>query len=137
MKPSLAYCKTCHTQYTGTTFDIQGGQTLVRNALLELQAALNAAGMLTRSETAPYAELAPEDLADRQFQLDAVRPNGGAGGAHVVANGPTAGALYNYLIVARSKDLGVHNPTYAKQLLWDSIKQIKGADPTSLPSRPQ
>ncbi len=48
-----------------------------------------------------------------------------------------AGALYNYLIIARSKDLGVHNPTYAKQLLWDSIKQIKGVNPTSLPARPE
>jgi hypothetical protein len=137
MKPTLAFCKTCHTQYSGTTFDVQGGQTLVRNALTELQAALNAAGMLTRSEAAPYSALSDEDLADRQFQLDAVRPNSGPAGAHIVANGPTAGALYNYLVVARGKDFGVHNPTYAKQLLWDSIRQIKGTNPTSLPSRPQ
>jgi hypothetical protein len=137
MKPSVAFCKTCHTQYTGTTFDIQGGQSLVRKALSELQAALNAAGMLSRSESAPYAPLSDEDLQDGQFHLDLVRPGSAPGGGNIVANGPTAGALYNYLIVARSKDLGVHNPTYAKQLLWDSIKQIKGADPTSLPSRPQ
>ena len=108
----------------------------VANLNRELQAALNAAGMLTRSEAAPYAALSEEDLADGQFHLDAVRPGGGPGGANISANAPTAGALYDYLIIARSKDLGVHNPTYAKQLLWDSIKQIKGTNPTSLPSRP-
>lgn len=143
MKPSLAFCKTCHTAYNGTTYDIQGGQTLVSNALSELQGALNSAGMLSRSESAPYAPLSGEELTDRQFHLDHVRPGGGDGGANIVANGPTAGALYNYFIIARSKDLGAHNPTYTKQLLWDSIKQIKtllGAqttDPTSLPSRPE
>jgi hypothetical protein len=137
MKPKIAFCKTCHTQYTGTTFDIQGGQSLVRNALEELQAALNTAGMLSRSETAPYAPLGADDLTDGQFHLDHVRPGSGPAGTNLNANSPTAGALYNYLIIARSKDLGVHNPTYAKQLLWDSIKQIKGSDPTSLPSRPQ
>ncbi|MBX3185833.1 MAG: hypothetical protein KF819_02415 [Labilithrix sp.] len=137
MKPAVAFCKTCHTQYTGTSFDIQNGQTLVRDALGELQAALNAAGMLTRSGGAPYAPLADDQLEDRQFHLDKVRPGGAPGGGHVVADGPTAGALYNYLVVARSKDLGVHNPTYAKQLLWDSIKQVTGADPVNLPGRPQ
>jgi hypothetical protein len=137
MKPSLAFCKTCHTQYTGTTFDIQGGQTIVSNALTELQAALNAAGMLTRSATAPYAPLSSEDLADRQFQLDLTRPGSADGGANISADRATAGALYNYLVIARGKDFGAHNPTYAKQLLWDSIKQIKGTTPTSLPSRPQ
>lgn len=130
MKPTVAFCKTCHTQYTGTTFDIQGGQSIVRSGLRELRTLLNDAGRLTRSTAAPYANLSDEDLADNQFHLDTVRPGSPAAA-------PEAGALYNYLIIARSKDFGVHNPTYAKQLLWDSIRQLKGANPTSLPSRPQ
>jgi hypothetical protein len=137
MKPTVAYCKTCHTEYKGTDFDIQGGRTLVKNALTELQAALNEAGLLTRSETAPYAPLAEDNLGDGQFQLDLTRPGSGPGGANQNLDAARAGALYNYLIIARSKDLGVHNPTYAKQLLWDSIRQIKGVSPTSLPARPQ
>ena len=137
MKPALTFCQTCHTEYTGQSFDIQGGQSIVKNALFELQAALNAAGMLTRASTAPYDALAADDLADAQFNLDQVRPNSGPGGTNVVVDAPTAGALYDYLIVARSNDLGVHNPTYVKQLLWDSIKQIKGTNPTSLAARPQ
>jgi hypothetical protein len=137
MKPSLTFCKTCHTEYTGQTFDVQGGQSIVKNALFELQGLLNTAGMLTRASTSPYDALGADELADAQFNLDSVRPNSGLGGASIVANSPTAGALYNYLLIARSKDFGVHNPTYAKQLLWDSIKQIKGANPTSLAARPQ
>ena len=102
----------------------------MRGALRELRTLLNGAGRLTRSSAAPYEPLSDEDLADNQFHLDTVRPGS-------AALAPEAGALYNYLIIARSKDFGVHNPTYAKQLLWDSIKQIKGGDPSSLPSRPQ
>jgi hypothetical protein len=142
MKPNVAYCKTCHTSYTGTDFDIQGGRTIVKNALFELQAALNDKGLLTRAAAAPYGGLADEDLADAQFNLDLTRPGGNAG-ANWVLDAATAGALYNYLIIARSKDLGVHNPTYEKQLLWDSIKQVKlgsptsvAGNPTSLPIRP-
>ncbi len=137
MKPQVAFCKTCHTAYTGTDFDIQGGRTIVKNALFELQAALDQAGLLTRAEAAPYGELTDDEKADGQFQLDLARPKSGPGGANLVVDAATAGALYNYFIVGRSKDLGVHNPTYTKQLLWDSIKQIKGVNPTSIPSRPQ
>lgn len=136
MKPNVAYCKTCHTSYTGTNFDIQGGRTVVKNGLSELQVALNAAGLLTRAAAAPYGPLADEDLADAQFNLDQTRP-GGNGGANFTLDALTAGALYNYLLLARGKDLGVHNPTYEKQLLWDSIKQITGANPTTLASRPE
>jgi len=130
MKPQLAFCKTCHTQYNGATFDVQGGQSLVKDALTELEALLDGAGLLTRSTSSPFAALTPEEKADGQFHLDTARgPN--------TLTATRAGALYNYLIVARSKDYGVHNPTYAKQLLWDSIREFKGADPSSLPARPQ
>ena len=87
--------------------------------------------MLTRSAASPYEPLDADALADGQFQLDAARSPGAAVSADV------AGAVYNYLIVARGKDLGVHNPTYTKQLLFDAIVQITGAAPTTLPTRPQ
>lgn len=138
MKPSLGFCTNaaCHSEYTGKTFDIQGGQSSVKKALSELQALLNAKNLLTRAEAAPYGALDADDLADAQFNLDRIRPASGDAGANQVVDGPTAGAIYNYFIIARSKDFGVHNPTYVKQLLWDSIKQIKGSDPSSLSSRP-
>lgn len=146
MKPAVPFCKTCHTQFTGADYNVQGGRTLITNALKELQGALDAAGLLTRSTAAPYGALTADERADGQFHLDDARPGSAVGGGNQVLDAPTAGALYNYLLVARGKDLGVHNPTYTKQLLWDSIRQIKGLDPactgtclnpTSLPSRPE
>lgn len=136
MHPKVEYCKTCHTTYAGTDFDVQGGQALVRNALKELETLLNAKGLLTRSSAKPYAALADSEIAANTFELDKVRPGSGDGGVDQVVDADTAGALYNYLIIARSKDLGVHNPTYTKQLLWDSIKFLKGSNPTSIGARP-
>ena len=44
-----------------------------------------------------------------------------------------AGALYNYLLVAKSRDLGVHNPIFTQELLWDSIVAVTGTAPTIIP----
>jgi hypothetical protein len=137
MHPAIAFCKSCHTTYTGKTFDIQGGQSNVRTTLRELEAALNAKGLLTRTPARPYLELSGTELTDGNFHLDKTRPGSGDAGVDLSLDPATAGALYNYLIIARSKDFGVHNPTYTKQLLWDSIKQIKGTNPTSMSSRPE
>ncbi len=135
--PKVSFCKTCHTTYQGTNYDVQGGQSLVRDGLFELQGLLNDAGYLTRSTTKPNLPLQPDELADGQFALDKVRAGSGTNGSNLSIDGPHAGALYNFLLVAHGGDFGVHNPTYTKQLLWDSIVTLKGSDPSSLPSRPQ
>ncbi|MBI2395685.1 MAG: hypothetical protein HYV09_39330 [Deltaproteobacteria bacterium] len=139
MIPQLTFCKTCHTTYTGSTYDIFGGQTVSRNLLKELQSLLNAKGLLTRSETAPYGALEPSMLTDGAYHLDRARPSvpaTGGGTTPNVVDERTAGALYNYFVIARGRDFGIHNPLYSKQLLWDSINYIKGSAPTALPSRP-
>jgi hypothetical protein len=133
MKPSLKTCTTgtgCHTQYTGKTFDVLGGQTTVKKALFEMQAALNAKGWLTRSEVSPYPVLTDEELADGQFNLDLVKPGNSL-------TPPEQGAVYDYLVIARGKDFGAHNPRYTKQVLYDSIEVVKGGPPTSGLARPQ
>jgi hypothetical protein len=137
MHPTLTFCKSCHTTFTGTTFDVQGGQSIVRGALKELQAALNGKNLLTRGSAKPYPPLDTAQLSDGNFHLDKVRPGSMPDGTDQVLDAATAGALYDYFLIARSKDFGVHNPTYAKQLLFDSIKTIKGTNPTSLPARPE
>jgi hypothetical protein len=136
MHPKVDYCKTCHTTFTGTSFDIQSGQSTVKRALAELESLLNGKNLLTRSPSKPYAPLTDAEMAGGAFELDKVRPGGASDGTDLVVDADTAGALYNYLLIARSKDAGVHNPTYTKQLLWDSIKALKGSNPTSLSSRP-
>lgn len=138
--PQVAFCKTCHGTAAATNFDIVGGQSAVKLLLKELQGLLNAKNLLTRSPAAPYAPLSGTMLTDNAFQLDLTRPEYSPDGTTIVKNNAidakTAGALYNYLVIARGKDFGVHNPVYVKQLLWDSINWLKGSAPTTLPTRP-
>ncbi|MCC6751104.1 MAG: hypothetical protein IT371_25850 [Deltaproteobacteria bacterium] len=125
----LGPCGRCHQG--ATSFDVNGGQTMVKAALGELQKLLNAAGYLTRG-AAGDPTLTAAELADGQFAKDVTRVQSPA----TSLDGAAAGALYNYLIVARGGALGVHNPKYVKQLLFDSISQLKGAAPTAIPVRP-
>jgi hypothetical protein len=98
-------------------FNVNGGQTKVKNNLQKLRKALNDLGLLTRDGT---AILTDEELADEDFTLDHARPQ--ASGVPQAR----AGALYNYFLVARGSALGVHNPKYVGQLVYDSIEATAG-----------
>src|SRR5262249_5226206 len=114
----ISACTNCHIG--ATNFDISGGQSQVKAAMAELQKALNDAGYLTRSAAAPYLPLSNADLGDGHFETDKTRPGSGPDGGTLHLTPDQAGALYNYLIIARGGALGVHNPKYAKQLIFDS-----------------
>jgi len=118
----------CHVNTK--SFDVIGGQSAVRANLQELRVVLNTAGYLTRSAAAPYVALSATDLLDPAFSLDQVLP----GAKNVPAD--IAGALYNYLLLARGSADGVHNPVYTRELIFDSYKAMTGTAPTSLPTRP-
>jgi hypothetical protein len=130
----VSACGSCHTG--ATNFDISGGQSQVKAAMFELQKALNDAGYLTRGAAAPYPPLAASELADGNFSLDRTRPGGGADGGTIHLTADKAGAIYNYFIVARGGGMGVHNPKYVKQLIFDSYFAVTGSPPTTL-VRPQ
>jgi hypothetical protein len=125
----ISACTSCHVG--AKTFDIGGGQGQVKATIFELQKALNDAGYLTRGTAAPYGPLTSAELADGRFELDKTRPASG-----VTLTADQAGAVYNYLLVARGSALGVHNPKYVRQLVFDSYFAIKGQPPTTL-VRPQ
>lgn len=125
----VSVCANCHPG--ATSFDLNGIQTQTRAALTELQAALNTAGYLTRSETEPYLALTEDELGT-DFEHDETMPLGSS----TTVPQATAGVVWNYFLVARGSGVGVHNPTYALQLLYDSIEQLTGAPPTSIPTRP-
>ncbi len=116
--PKLETCKTCHSQ--AKSFDVLSGQTTVKAGLQRLRETLNDLLLLTRDAAPPYAALDATALADQSFQLDLARPKN-----PVDAN--TAGALYNYFVLARGSAFGVHNPAYTRQLLFDSIEKAGGA----------
>jgi len=128
--PVVSTCTTagCHTQ--AKNFDVGGGKTAMTAGIQELRVALNNNGWLTRSAAAPYAPLSATDLTDRQFSLDLTMP----GVTGLTAD--QAGAVYNYLLLARGSAGGVHNPLYVRELIFDSVKAITGSAPVSLPVRP-
>lgn len=133
MAPKITLCKTCHTTYTGSDFNIENGRSIVRDGLFELEKLLSDAGLLTRSGGTP---LTAAELEAGDFHDDKARTPGAP------VDAQTAGALYNYLLVARGKDEGIHNPRYVKQILFDSIRFMRnraggpGGAPQFLTTRP-
>jgi hypothetical protein len=127
--PQLSSCQKagCHT--TAKSFDVGGGQSAMKGGIQELREALNEGGLLTRSAAAPYEALTEDQLADQHFQEDKVRPTSNVPAA-------TAGALYNYLLLARGSGGGTHNPIYVRQLIFDSVKALTGDAPATVPIRP-
>jgi Collagen triple helix repeat (20 copies)/Cytochrome c552 len=112
-------CTKCHA--TAKNFDVLGGQSKTKTGLQRLRVALNDAGLLSRDGLAPLSDAV---LADSSFALDKALPKKPVSTA-------LAGALYNYFILARGSALGVHNPSYTGQLIYDSVQAI-GGDLTGL-----
>jgi len=123
--PQLSACKNCHA--TATSFDVNGGQSKVKVELQSLRVKLNSLLLLTRDGLNP---LSSSDLSDANFALDESLP-ASAAPTRPAVQGPTAGALYNYFVMARASALGVHNPSYTGQILYDSIEAV-GGDLTGL-----
>jgi hypothetical protein len=130
--PQLSACQRagCHTN--ATNFNVGGGQSAMMGALQELRVALNNLGWLTRSETAPYEVLSAAQLADSAYAEDAVRPES----TRPPETADRAGALYNYLVLARGAGRGAHNPIYTRQLIYDSFRALTGNAPQGIPTRP-
>jgi hypothetical protein len=122
--PNLSVCLGCHAG--ATSFNVNGGQDLNTTQMLEFEADLSAAGLITVTTVGDFTSDVPRSGAGSSV-------DGGPVG--VPAN--QAGALYNYLLIARGGGNGVHNPKYTQQLIYDSIFSLTGKAPTSLPTRPQ
>lgn len=129
----------CHGAGTINT-ELSTSRGVFNAALQDLQRVLNNKGFLTRQSTTPpqgspaAPVLTSTELADKQFTLDRVR-NPGA-----TLSADEAGALYDYLLVARGGARGAHNPFYIKQLIFDAYVAVKtGGDaptPAGIPVRP-
>jgi hypothetical protein len=140
--PQLSACTNCHGNITN--FDVAGGQSAVRSMLRSLRTKLNIMLLLTRDGVNP---LSSSQLSDNEFALDETLPEKTANALppavlpptatipRAPVLGPQAGALYNYIVMARGSGTGVHNPRYVKQVLYDSIQSV-GGDLTNL-SRPE
>jgi hypothetical protein len=126
----LSACTTGGCHANAKSFDIIGGQTSMKESLRQLRKALNDEGWLTRATAAPFDILTDAQVADANFAEDGARP-----GATGLA-GDKAGAVYNYLLMARGSAGGIHNPIYVRQLIFDSYFAVVGSAPPSIPIRP-
>jgi hypothetical protein len=135
--PQLSTCgaSSCHAP-APTSFDVSGGEAIIKSALTDLERAMNNLGWLTRSSSAPYASLSDADggtgeVGDGNWDQDDPMPG-------VTLTAAQAGAMYNYILVARGGAYGVHNPLYEKQLMYDSYTAVTGSPPpTFISGRPQ
>ncbi|MEO6602500.1 MAG: hypothetical protein ABIQ16_21640 [Polyangiaceae bacterium] len=126
----LSTCQSAGCHSNAKSFDVAGGQSAMKAGIQELRVALNDMGWLTRGTAAPYGALSVADLTDQAFSSDLSRPSA----APLTAD--QAGALYNYLLLARGAAGGVHNPIYVRELVFDSVKAVTGSAPVTIPVRP-
>jgi hypothetical protein len=132
--PSLSACLGCHAG--ATTFNVNGFEAQIKSAMTQIETWFNTAGFLTRASAVPYTALTMTQLGDGNWASDqpvpgATIPDGG------LLTRDQAGALYNYILVARGGAYGVHNPKYIAQLLYDSYNAISGQPLAAFPARPQ
>ncbi len=130
--PRISACVSCHAG--ATSFDINGFESQVKSALTQIETYLNTAGVLTRAVAAPYTPLTTAQLGDGLWATDQPVPKATLGGQLMTRD--QAGALYNYILVARGGAYGVHNPKYVAELLSDSYTALTGLPLAAFPSRP-
>ena len=131
--PNLSACKSCHA--TATTFDVNGFESQVQAAMTQIETWFNAQGFLTRAAAAPYTTLTVAQLGDGNWAQDQPVPGAALEGGLLTQD--QAGALYDYILVARGGAVGVHNPKYIGQILYDSYFALTGLPLAAFPSRPE
>jgi hypothetical protein len=130
--PQIAACVGCHAG--ATTFNVNGFESQVQAAMTQIETWFNGEGLLTRATAAPYIPLTVAQLGDGNWAEDLPVPGGAIDGGLLTQD--QAGALYNYILVARGGAFGVHNPKYIAELLYDSYVALSGLPLAAFPMRP-
>jgi len=130
--PQIAACRQCHAG--ATTFNINDFESQIQSAMTEIETYLSGQGLLTRASAPPYAPLDSSQLGDGNWNLDLPIPGGTLEGGLLTQD--QAGALYNYILVARGGAYGIHNTKYIAQLLYDSYFALTHLPLATFPTRP-
>jgi hypothetical protein len=131
--PQIAACVGCHAG--ATTYDVNGFESQIQAAMTQIETYFNSRGLLTRATVPPYTPLDPSELGDGMWDQDQPLPGGTFDGGLLTQD--QAGALYNYILIARGGAYGVHNPKYIAQLAYDSYFALTGLPLAAFPARPQ
>ncbi|MFO7674167.1 MAG: ammonia-forming cytochrome c nitrite reductase subunit c552 [Lutibacter sp.] len=111
-KPVLDNCKTCHTGAGVVNYDINGGQTKIKNLMKDL------AKEIVRLHPADFSLVTGS--ADPKYDGFLVMPSTTKQIPLRVAN-----AVFNYRYLYQDHSYGVHNPSYATALMTNSIADLK------------
>jgi hypothetical protein len=125
--PQLSACLGCHAG--ATNFNMNSYETDIQTLLTEFEVVLSGDGLLTRATAPPYTPLTAAQIGDGNWASDLTSPGGVVDGGLVTLTQDQAGALYNYILVARGGAYGVHNPKYIGEILYDSYKALTGSGP--------
>jgi hypothetical protein len=126
--PQLSACLGCHAG--ATSFDMSGYETDIQTLLTEFEVVLSGEGLLTRASSPPYLPLTAAQFGDGNWADDLPSPGGSVDGGLTALTEDQAGAIYNYILVARGGAYGVHNPKYIGEILYDSYAALTGSPPT-------
>lgn len=111
-KPVLDNCKKCHTGPGVVNYDINGGQTKIKNLMKDL------AQEIVRLHPADFSLVTGS--ADPKDDGFLVMPSSTAQIPERVAK-----AVFNYRYLYQDHSYGVHNPKYATALMNNSIADLK------------
>ncbi|MDP3312401.1 ammonia-forming cytochrome c nitrite reductase subunit c552 [Lutibacter sp.] len=106
-KPNLDNCKKCHTQAGVVDYNINGGQTKIKNLMKDLAIQINRVAPKFTID-AEGALVIPSGQTDRNNLKDVVSK-----------------AVWNYRVLYYDHTYGLHNPKYANALLANSIAALK------------
>jgi hypothetical protein len=124
-------CKSCHSNATTLTTLITTTQTEIKNLVIQLGAKLDeiggaTGGILEKDTDGNYTGYV--DIYDAGSNPDAKwKGSASASGALPVfpaINNKQAAAIANFQLVVREKSLGIHNYTYTKALLSNTIAAL-------------
>lgn len=111
-KPVLDNCKQCHTGAGVVNYDINGGQTKIKNLMKEL------AAEIVRLQPADFS--LTTGSADPKDDGYLVMPSSTKQIPERVSK-----AVFNYRFLYQDHSYGLHNPNYATALMTNSIADLK------------
>jgi hypothetical protein len=132
-------CKTCHTNSTTLATNISSVQTEIKNLLYQLGAKLDllgtSGGILEKDTYGDYTGYVdiydPSSNADAKYKTtstssltDAQKTVNNSLAAFPAINNKQAAAIANFQLVIREKSLGIHNYTYTKALLTNTLAAL-------------
>lgn len=132
MRPVLDNCKTCHTGAGVTTYNINGGQTKIKNLMLELAEELVRVSPetyviynYTGSKSLPAANRPIDHVNYHDNDLSLLNQSGATAHKDNDRAVRSAKAYWNWRYIYQDHSYGLHNPVYADALLKNTIANLK------------